>query len=71
MRYVSGTKMREMMSAQFVSITASSQPGKTSADIEEMSVPSHQGQTKMLSGDGEAVATAIAKILKDRGLTAS
>jgi electron transfer flavoprotein beta subunit len=71
MRYVSGTKMREMMSAEFESIAASSQPGKTSADIEEMSEPTRQGQAKMLSGDGEAVAAAIAKILKERGLTAS
>jgi electron transfer flavoprotein beta subunit len=66
-RYVSGTKLRQAMSASIKSIDAGSvepQPLRLSA----LKVPVRTSHAEMLEGDAEGVAAKVVRILLERGL---
>jgi electron transfer flavoprotein beta subunit len=67
-RYVSGTKLREALSAKIDEISVAVQPTPQRSEIVSLGFPESSGRVEMIEGTTEAVAGRLAAILRDRGL---
>jgi electron transfer flavoprotein beta subunit len=66
-RYVSGTKLRQAMSTPIRSVRTAAASGAAPSSL-SLSVPVRSSHAEMLTGDAETIATAVVKLLRDRGL---
>lgn len=67
MRYVSGSRMREMMKAPLESLQASAAAARENR-VEALAEPSSQSRARMFEGDASAIARSVLGVLADRGL---
>jgi electron transfer flavoprotein beta subunit len=67
-RYVSGTKLKQALSAKIESLQGGSVGVGAAATLDSLAVPQRGVGAKMFEGDAGAVATQILEILTARGL---
>lgn len=67
MRYVSGSRMREMMKAPLETLEASA-AAATENRVEALAEPTSQSRARMFDGDAAAIARSVLGVLADRGL---
>jgi len=67
-RYVSGSKLRQAMSAEIRTITGADAGSATGAEITGLQEPERGDGATMFEGDAQAVAGKIVDVLNERGL---
>jgi electron transfer flavoprotein beta subunit len=66
-RYVSGSKLREVMSTKIDSLTVDTAVTTTASEIVSISFPQSTGKAEMMQGSAEDIAERLAAVLRERG----
>lgn len=66
-RYVSGSKLREVMSTKIDSLTFDTAVTTTASEMVSVSFPLSTGKAEMVQGSAEVVAERLAAVLRERG----
>lgn len=66
-RYLSGTKLREVMSTKISALAVSADEQANRTEILSLEVPESTGSVKMIEGSAEAVADKLFGVLRDNG----
>jgi len=67
-RYVSGTKLREVMSAKIEALSVGEPLDAAVPAVLSVEFPKSSGKAEMIQGDTEEVAERIAAVLRERGV---
>lgn len=66
-RYVSGSKLRDVLSTKIPSHGVDAEISATAVEVESLRFQESSGHAEMIEGDAESVAARLASILRERG----